>query len=57
MEQVRTDWRWLAIVAAGVATMVMIPHPAWMWAGGILLPLIAGWIADRLATGRPVDAA
>jgi hypothetical protein len=39
----------LLVIAAGVATMLMIPHPAWMWAGGILLPLLAGWIADRTA--------
>jgi hypothetical protein len=39
----------LLVVAAGVVTMVMIPHPGWMWAGGILLPLAAGWLARRLA--------
>ena len=39
----------LLVVVAGVATMIMIPHPAWMWAGGILLPLAAGWLARRLA--------
>lgn len=39
----------LLVIAAGVATMLMIPHPAWMWAGGILLPLAAGWLAQRLA--------
>ena len=39
----------LLVIAAGVATMIMIPHPAWMWAGGILLPLAAGWLARRLA--------
>jgi hypothetical protein len=42
----------LLVIAAGIATMLMIPHPAWMWAGGILLPLLAGWIAERL-TARP----
>ena len=39
----------LLVVAAGVATMAMIPHPAWMWAGGILLPPAAAWLAQRLA--------
>lgn len=39
----------LLVIAAGVATMIMFPHPAWMWAGGILLPLAAGWLARRLA--------
>ena len=42
----------LLVVAAGIATMVMIPHPAWMWAGGIVLPLMAGWIAARWSTPR-----
>ena len=37
------------LVAAAVATMLMIPHPAWMWAGGLLLPLAAAWLAQRLA--------
>ena len=47
----------LLVIAGGVATMMMFPHPAWMWAGGILLPLLAGWIAARLAPERTVEAA
>jgi hypothetical protein len=47
----------LLAVAAGVATMLMIPHPAWMWVGGIALPLLAGWIADRMARRSPAGAA
>ena len=39
----------LLIIGAGVWTMLMIPHPVWMWAAGIGLPLIAGWLAQRLA--------
>ena len=39
----------LLVIAGGVATMLMIPHPVSMWAGGILLPLLAGWIADRMS--------
>ena len=39
----------LLIVAGGVATMMAIPHPVWMWAAGILLPLIAAKLAQRLA--------
>jgi len=39
----------LLVLAGGVATMMMIPHPMWMWAIGIALPLIAGWLAQRLA--------
>ena len=37
------------IVAGGVATMAMIPHPVWMWVAGIALPLAAGWLAQRFA--------
>lgn len=47
----------LLVIAAGIATMIMIPHPAWMWAGGILLPLAAAWIADRLSARTPAGAA
>jgi uncharacterized membrane protein len=47
----------LLVVAAGIATMIMIPHPAWMWAGGIALPLLAGWIAKGKAGRRRVGAA
>lgn len=37
------------VVCGGVATMLMIPHPAWMWAAGILLPVVAGWLAQRMS--------
>jgi hypothetical protein len=47
----------LLVIAAGVATMVMIPHPIWMWAGGILLPLAAAWIAERVGARRGVGVA
>ena len=40
------------VIAAGVATMVMIPHPAWMWAAGIALPLAAALIAARIGVTR-----
>ena len=39
----------LLVICGGVYTMLTIPHPAWMWAAGIGLPLIAGWLAQRLA--------
>lgn len=35
------------VIAAGVATMLMFPHPIWMWLAGLLLPLIAAWVAQR----------
>ena len=40
----------LIVVAACIANLLMVPgHPAWMWAAAILLPLIGGWLAQRLA--------
>lgn len=43
----------LIVVAACIANLLMMPgHPAWMWAAAILLPLIGGWLAQRLA-GAP----
>ena len=39
----------LLVLAGGVYTMTVIPHPVWMWAMGIALPLIAGWLAQKLA--------
>ena len=26
-----------------------LPHPTWMWAAGIALPLAGGWLAQRLS--------
>ncbi|MGQ0660647.1 hypothetical protein [Sphingosinicella sp.] len=42
----------LLVIAGGVATMVMIPHPGWMWAAGIVLPLLAAFAAARFAPSR-----
>ena len=39
----------LLIVAAGIANMLSAPQPIWMWAGGIVLPLLAAYAAQRLA--------
>ncbi len=41
----------LVVICGGVYTMLMIPHPIWMWAAGVLLPLLAAWIAQRLSGG------
>ena len=38
----------LLVICGGVWTMIVIPHPIWMWALGILLPLLAAWLAQRL---------
>ena len=45
----------LLVVAAGIATMVLLPHPGWLWVGGILLPLLAAWIADRASRRSPAS--
>lgn len=37
----------VAVVLAAYVNMAMIPHPGWMWTAGVLLPLAAGWIAQR----------
>ena len=37
------------ILAASVANMAIIPHPAWMWTAGLFLPVVAAWLAQRLA--------
>jgi|SRR3954454_10644033 len=39
----------LLVLAGAVLNMAMIPHPWWMWAAGIALPLAAGQLARRLA--------
>jgi hypothetical protein len=38
---------------AGLLTMLMIPHPRWMWVGGIVLPLACGYAGGRLVPGPP----
>lgn len=42
----------LIIAGTGVATMASASNPTWMWAGGILLPLLGGAIAHWLARKR-----
>ena len=40
----------LLMLAGCIAMLLMIRgDPAWMWAAGILLPPIGGWLAQRLA--------
>lgn len=39
------------LIVAGVGvTVATIPHPGWMVAAGLLLPLPLAWLAARLAT-------
>jgi hypothetical protein len=38
---------------AGVLNMLMIPHPVWMWVGGILVLAVGSYLGARLAaSGR-----
>ncbi|MFP7722737.1 hypothetical protein [Lysobacter sp. A3-1-A15] len=47
-----------AMVLLGVIlNYAMIPHPAWMLVGGLLLPLPMAWLGARLATRRQAPAA
>lgn len=48
------DTRWsgwivtLVVLAAAVATVAALPHPLWMQACAGVLPLLGGWVAQRL---------
>lgn len=45
------------LVVAGVAmTLLEIPHPAWMTAAGLLLPLPMAWLGARLVAPHPPRA-
>ena len=37
------------VICAGGYTMMIIPHPVWMWVAGIALPIVGAWLAQRLA--------
>jgi hypothetical protein len=42
------------VICGGVYTMTTIPHPIWMWAAGIVLPIVAAWLAQRMTgSGTP----
>lgn len=41
---------WIVValmIAATVANPLMFPHPIWMAACGIVLPIAMGWVAQR----------
>lgn len=42
----------LAVILGGVVTMFQIPHPTWMMALGVVLPLLAAWAALHLVSAR-----
>ncbi|MGE0046482.1 MAG: hypothetical protein AB7J28_02460 [Hyphomonadaceae bacterium] len=41
---------WIGAILFGMAawTMIMIPHPIWMWAAAIAVTLIASYLAGRI---------
>lgn len=43
----------VAMLLASGLSMWMIPHPSWMVAAGLALPLPLAWLAARLATPTP----
>ena len=45
----------LLLLAAGIANMVMIPHPVWMWIGGIIVILLGTMVGSRLAARQRIE--
>ncbi len=41
-------------IALTASNFIYIPHPAWMMAAGVALPLLAAWIATRLRRSADV---
>ena len=50
-----------ALVLGAVVNLVMLPHPGWVWAAGIVLPAACGYLggllARRPAAGTPAGGA
>jgi hypothetical protein len=38
----------LVMMALGVATMLMIPHPVWFWIAAVLLTPASAWIGTKI---------
>ena len=36
------------LLLAGITTMFSFPHPVWMIVAGIALPVIGGWLAQKV---------
>lgn len=55
----RRDWAaWMPAVLIAVTAGLNIlayPHPVWAQAGGIVAPLIGGWLASRMAAFERED--
>ncbi len=46
----------VALTVFGVLSMMMFPHPIWMWIIGIIAPIIMAYIGGVLAVGRKKDS-
>jgi hypothetical protein len=42
-----------AFLAASLATLLMIPHPLWFWAGTLVLLPASSYAGARIGSGRP----
>ena len=48
------DWKWAGWIVAGlmmafaIANILDLPHPLWMQACAIVLPILGGWFAIRI---------
>lgn len=45
------------VLAATILNLALIAHPLWMIVAGVVAPLLGGWVAQRLPTGRRSAAA
>jgi hypothetical protein len=49
-----SDWRWSGwivaalVIAAGLVNVSLLPHPLWMQACAVAMPLAGGWLGARL---------
>jgi hypothetical protein len=43
-------------LALGIANMLAIPHPVWVWVCGIVIFIVAGYAGGRLASPRALTA-
>ena len=37
------------LMVVGIVTMFMIPHPAWMWIMGVMVPVPSAWFGGKMA--------
>ena len=42
----------ILIILSGIANMLMIPHPIWIWIGGIVLPIPCAMAGAQLAAAK-----